>query len=610
MAKSLRVAFIKFGGLAAGGTERWLQMMAAGLPTDRFTVDYFYCDAAPYVGSDFQHPDTDPARVAFMEEAGVNLIKFKVGAKDLTTPTHEWRETDFWERFDPSCYDLVQTATAGPAEYPYNLIELPLVEYVTLSAGVNKSKNVALSIHLSQWQRRRWAASGGDLTRSCVIPIPGIAPATSSDLREQLKIPADALVAGFHQRAQDEIFSPIPLQAFADVCAEDRWFVIMGGSHRYRDQAASLGLERVLFVDHDGGAQKISEFLNTLDLFAHGRADGETFGTVLAEAMMHGKPCLSHRSPVANAQPETMGPAGLFAEDERDYAAKLELLYSNEVLSHRLAAKARPHAERYYSLDSCLSELADAYDGVAGRDAPRAEQRPVAYGECDLGFLLAGNLEDPRSVAHCVLTGGVPQDPVAGLVAALVEPGSSYREVGSANSALAIVAATAGASCVCDVTIGSGMDALNATAGLNNLEDRVEVREYEALAELEMQELCRSALLVINDPAVGLSLAPRLATATVDETPVLLFRSSGPEPPLAELAGRGYRRFSVRGSDWVLWLHDDQHRGALEARSRWLAGRRRAFIRRVAQLPANRLRKLRRRLGGYYVNRQLPWRGR
>ncbi len=87
MAKSLRIAFIKFGGLAAGGTERWLQMMAAGLPTDRFTVDYFYCDAAPYIGSDFRHPDTDPARVAFMDEAGVNLIKFKVGAKDVTTST-------------------------------------------------------------------------------------------------------------------------------------------------------------------------------------------------------------------------------------------------------------------------------------------------------------------------------------------------------------------------------------------------------------------------------------------------------------------------------------------------------------------------------------------
>ena len=32
--KKIRVAFVKFGGLAAGGTERWLQMMAANQPRD------------------------------------------------------------------------------------------------------------------------------------------------------------------------------------------------------------------------------------------------------------------------------------------------------------------------------------------------------------------------------------------------------------------------------------------------------------------------------------------------------------------------------------------------------------------------------------------------
>jgi len=156
MAKPLRVAFVKFGGLAAGGTERWLQMMAAGLPREKFAVDYFYCDAAPYVGSDFRHPDTDPARLEFMEQSGVPLIKFHVGQKDITKATHDWLDTDFWEVFDEADYDIVQTAIAGPAEYPYHLMDLPVVEYVTLSAGVNQSPNVALTVHLSQWQRRIW----------------------------------------------------------------------------------------------------------------------------------------------------------------------------------------------------------------------------------------------------------------------------------------------------------------------------------------------------------------------------------------------------------------------------------------------------------------------
>jgi hypothetical protein len=62
MNKKIRVAFIKFGGLASGGTEKYLQTIAVNLPSDKFIVDYFYCDASPYLGSDWVHPTTDPER--------------------------------------------------------------------------------------------------------------------------------------------------------------------------------------------------------------------------------------------------------------------------------------------------------------------------------------------------------------------------------------------------------------------------------------------------------------------------------------------------------------------------------------------------------------------
>jgi hypothetical protein len=469
----IRIAFVKFGGLSAGGTERWLQMMAANLSVERFAVDYLYCDAAPYIGGDFKHPDTDPDRLAYMEAAGVNLVKFHVGAKDITTPTHEWVDTDFWDVFDRSAYDFVQTAKAGPAEYPYYKMDLPVVEYVTLTAGVDKSRNLALSIHLSQWQRREWAANGGDLAKSDVIPIPAEPPASSEDLREELGIPAGALVAGFHQRAQDEIFSPIPLDAFARVARHgERWFAIMGGSSKYRDQAASLGLDNVVFVDHSGGAERISRFLNTLDVFAHGRADGETFGTVFAEAMMHGKPCISHRSAIANAQPETIGPAGLFALGVDDYEAKLDALLSDSALRGRLAAKARPHAERYYSLESIVAQLEQVYARVAGRSAGPAHERPIPYRQSDLGFLVAGDLEDERA---------------ADVLPFLLKPGMVYEEVESAGSTLALMAAHLGSR----VHLDGDSEAMRASVQLNNWEDRVIFREKPVNPDLVV---ARSAL--------------------------------------------------------------------------------------------------------------------
>jgi glycosyltransferase involved in cell wall biosynthesis len=115
-------------------------------------------------------------------------------------------------------------------------------------------------------------------------------------------------------------------------------------------------------------------------VFAHGRRDGETFGTVFAEAMMHGRVCLSHWSPVANAQPEAMGPGGLFAEGEDDYAEKLEQLFSDQGMRERLAAKGRTHARRYYSLESCVSRLEHLYERLSG--APdRAIEGPIPYAD-------------------------------------------------------------------------------------------------------------------------------------------------------------------------------------------------------------------------------------
>ena len=43
----IKVAFIKFGGMANGGTEKVLQTIASELPKDEFDVDFFYCDSTP-----------------------------------------------------------------------------------------------------------------------------------------------------------------------------------------------------------------------------------------------------------------------------------------------------------------------------------------------------------------------------------------------------------------------------------------------------------------------------------------------------------------------------------------------------------------------------------
>ena len=185
--KKTRVAFVKFGGLASGGTERILQVLAANLPTDRFEVDYYYCDSAPYVGSDWKHPDTDPYRKAYMEKHGINLIKVEVGFKDVTKPTHPWIQTNFWEVFDESKYDIIQTARAGHSEFPFTDInDTPQIDIITLPGMAEKKSNVVASVHISQFQADTWVKAGGDAGLVHVVyPFMEAAPAIGNSYREE-----------------------------------------------------------------------------------------------------------------------------------------------------------------------------------------------------------------------------------------------------------------------------------------------------------------------------------------------------------------------------------------------------------------------------------------
>jgi glycosyltransferase involved in cell wall biosynthesis len=362
--KKIRVAFIKFGGLAVGGSELWLQKIAANLPKDSYKVDYYYCDAVPLIGIDFKPGKTDSYRLKYMHDRNVNLIKFNVKEVDCRFHYHPWIDTDFWNVFNPNKYDLVQTVKAGPREYPFYLINLPVVEIVALANRPDKSANIAWSFHSSSWQRNAWLKKGGNVERSSVLPAPLDKPHTTENYRSELGIPNDAVVAGFHQRADDNIWSYIPLKAFS-ACQNPNWhFIMKGGSALYKKQAQELGLKNIHFLPSDGDSMTVSKFLNTLDIFAHGRRDGETFGAVIAEAIIHSKPCLSHASVTGlNAQKETMGTAGLFAIDEKDYTEKLYALFNDKNLRDRLTLEAQKNSGTY-SIENTIKSVVEVYAEV------------------------------------------------------------------------------------------------------------------------------------------------------------------------------------------------------------------------------------------------------
>ena len=360
----IKIAFIKFGGMANGGTEKVLQTIAAELPKDKFIVDYFYCDSAPYIGSDFVHPDTDPSRVQYVKDNGVNVIKFDVEFKDLRTATHDWVNTNFWELFNEEKYDVIQTGRSGHPEYPFTLInKTPIVDSIHLSGMAENKHNAVKTVLISKEQRDRWIMSGGPADKAVIIPNPLRIPDVGNfNYREEFGW-QDKFIFGLHQRRDNHIFSPIPLEAYDEIEDDNTAFLLLGGSENYQKQAKDLGLKNFKHLPPVGELEPIHKFLNTLDVFAHGRSDGEQCSCAIIEAMSHGLPVISHTAP-SMGQLEQIGDAGKVANNYQEYSEVMVDMIDDKNYYNKCAQNSKKRYNEIYKLESIIKKYADIYEGV------------------------------------------------------------------------------------------------------------------------------------------------------------------------------------------------------------------------------------------------------
>ncbi len=373
----IRIAFIKYGGLSAGGTEKFLQTIAANLNPDRYDVTYFYCNSSPYRGGNFVHAGTDTFRTDYMAGHGIKLVEFTVGAKDITTPLHEWRDTNFWEKFDEADFDIIQTGRAGHKEYPFNKItHTPIVDSLHLTAGVDNQRNISRVMHITKWSADKWVKAGGDEKRIVIVSHPmEISVSEATSMRENLHISPKVTVFGFHQRDADSIFSPIPLLAYKEVESDDTYFLIMGGSKLYREQATQLGIKNISFVNHSAEQKRIYSFLKTLTVYAHGRKDGEVNSTAMAEAMYFGLPIVSHYSEINNGHVECIADAGVVVGSIEAYATELRKLQNEKTYYEMRSENALKRFVENYELKGQIKRIESIYESVITNPFPYPTRR-------------------------------------------------------------------------------------------------------------------------------------------------------------------------------------------------------------------------------------------
>lgn len=349
--------------MANGGTEKYLQTIASYLPKDQFNVDFYYCDAAPYIGSDFKHIDTDQSRIEYCKKHGVNLIKFNVAFKDVTKPTHDWIDTNFWEVFDEHKYDIIQTGRSGHPEYPFVYIhDTPIIDSIHLAGMAENKPNVAFTVLISEQQRQRWISAGGDSNKSVIIPVPVEVPHETKfnqSYREELGW-ENKFVFGMHQRNDKNIFSPIPLEAYEEIENNNTAFLMLGGSSNYQKQAKDLRLKNVHFLDTTSNIDLIHKFLNTLDVYAHGRSDGEQCSSSIIEGLSHSLPIISHIAP-SMGQVEQIGDAGSVLNDYIEYAHEMNRLMNDSKYYQKCKINAGKRYNTIYNIDSIIKKFVELY---------------------------------------------------------------------------------------------------------------------------------------------------------------------------------------------------------------------------------------------------------
>ena len=220
-------------------------------------------------------------------------------------------------------------------------------------------------IFISDWLKSQ---SPWHLGKAQTIYLSTGLPKTSEDLRTSLGIPADAMVLGRITRPDlnDDDFVP---RLVGKLQEKNVYFVLLAATHTTIDLAEKYSNVVVLKPSTD--EVQLSKFYNTIDILIHYRIEGETFGMNIAEAMMHGKPVVSHFSHVDNSQAELLdktedGEVGRVSKfhDLEQYLGNIRAYLDDPELLRFAGNNAKKRAMRLFSEEVISAQHEKLYDSL------------------------------------------------------------------------------------------------------------------------------------------------------------------------------------------------------------------------------------------------------
>jgi glycosyltransferase involved in cell wall biosynthesis len=218
-----------------------------------------------------------------------------------------------------------------------------------------RKSNVYKTVLISNEQRNKWISAGGDENKSIIISNPVFCPKTSLKYKFDNKF-----VYGLHQRSDESIFSHIPLEAYKKIESDSTMFLLLGGSNKHKQQASNLGIKNIQFIPTTPDLLEIHKFLNSLNVYAHGRADGEQCSTAIIEAMSHGLPIVSHFA-TSNGHVEQISNAGKVVNTVEEYSNILLALKDDKRYYDECSKNCKIRYENEYSIDAIMNKYCNLF---------------------------------------------------------------------------------------------------------------------------------------------------------------------------------------------------------------------------------------------------------
>ncbi len=352
--------------LDLGGTSKTCQLFF-----ENAGVDFEVCLVHEYTGDKTRLSECQKARGQIRE---INSYRDERGMSDpQATPTGQYLQ-EVIDHFKP---DILHVYRSGFAEFPSPGVDIDVPHFVETNVfgHIDPNPKVERTLFMSKWlmdHALKQFPPARMYPRWDFVNNPVEMPYTDEPFSH---ISREAIWLGRCGRPDNGIYNAVSVEAARLLRLQGydvRFFVVAPPSNMILD----LERHEIPFdvISPTTDPLVLSRFYNSIDIYAHARADGETYGVNIAEAMIHGKPVVTHIATpsfpgmgVFQAQTELVddGETGFVVEnDPAVYAEALRAIIDNQQLRESMSYYAIAKAVRECHIDACMKKLERIYREV------------------------------------------------------------------------------------------------------------------------------------------------------------------------------------------------------------------------------------------------------